>query len=103
MAIRFPSATCGLTGLKPTWGRVSRPVFALADSLDHVGPMTRFAEDCAAILQAVAGWDASDPTSIDARPFQTIWPRSARVSAIWVSASIGATRSRGSTARSLTR
>ncbi|WP_342636347.1 amidase family protein [Rhizobium azibense] len=66
LAIRFPSATCGLTGLKPTWGRVSRPVFALADSLDQVGPMTRSAEDCAAILQAVAGWDASDPTSIDA-------------------------------------
>ena len=66
-SIRFPSATCGLTGLKPTWGRVSRHgVFALADSLDHVGPITRSAEDCAAILQAVAGWDARDPTSIDA-------------------------------------
>ncbi len=64
-SIRFPSATCGLTGIKPTWGRVSRyGVFALADTLDHVGPMTRSAADCAAILQTIAGWDANDPTSI---------------------------------------
>lgn len=69
-SIRFPSATCGLTGIKPTWGRVSRHgVFALADTLDHVGPMARSAQDCAAILQAIAGWDANDPTSID-RPVQ---------------------------------
>lgn len=66
-SIRFPSATCGLTGIKPTWGRVSRyGNFALADSLDHLGPMARSAQDCAAILQAIAGWDANDPTSIDA-------------------------------------
>ncbi|MBE2274905.1 MAG: amidase [Rhodobacteraceae bacterium] len=66
-SIRFPSATCGLTGIKPTWGRVSRHgVFALADSLDHVGPMARSAADCAAMLQAIAGWDAQDATSIDA-------------------------------------
>lgn len=66
-SIRFPSATCGLTGIKPTWGRVSRHgVFALADSLDHIGPMARSAADCAAILQAIAGWDANDPTTIDA-------------------------------------
>ena len=65
-SIRFPCATCGLTGIKPTWGRVSRHgVFALADTLDHVGPMARSAQDCAAILQAIAGWDANDPTSID--------------------------------------
>ncbi len=64
-SIRFPSATCGLTGIKPTWGRVSRHgVFALADTLDHVGPMARSAQDCAAILQAIAGWDLHDPTSI---------------------------------------
>jgi len=45
-SIRFPSATCGLTGIKPTWGRVSRyGVFPLADSLDHVGPMCRSAAD----------------------------------------------------------
>ena len=66
-SIRFPSATCGLTGIKPTWGRVSRHgVFALADSLDHLGPMTRCAADAAVMLRAIAGWDRDDPTSIDA-------------------------------------
>jgi amidase len=66
-SIRFPSATCGLTGVKPTWGRVSRHgVFALADSLDHVGPMTRSAADCAAVLGAIAGHDPNDPTSLAA-------------------------------------
>ena len=66
-SIRYPSATCGLSGLKPTWGRVSRHgVFDLAPSLDHVGPMTRSAADCAAILQAIAGFDPKDPTSLDA-------------------------------------
>jgi amidase len=64
-SIRFPSATCGLTGIKPTWGRVSRHgVFALADSLDHVGPMTRTAADAGAILGVVAGHDVNDPTSL---------------------------------------
>ena len=65
-SIRYPCATCGLTGIKPTWGRVSRHgVFALAESLDHIGPMARSAADCAAILQVIAGWDANDPTSLD--------------------------------------
>jgi amidase len=65
-SIRYPCATCGLTGIKPTWGRVSRHgVFALADSLDHMGPMARSAADCAAVLQAIAGWDTNDPTSLD--------------------------------------
>jgi amidase len=64
-SIRFPSATCGLTGIKPTWGRVSRHgVFALADSLDHIGPITRTAADAGAILGIVAGHDANDPTSL---------------------------------------
>lgn len=64
-SIRFPSACSGLTGIKPTWGRVSRHgVFALADSLDHVGPVTRNAADAAAMLGVVAGWDAADPTSL---------------------------------------
>ena len=64
-SIRFPSATCGLTGIKPTWGRVSRHgVFALADSLDHVGPMTRTAADAGAVLGVIAGHDANDPTSL---------------------------------------
>ena len=66
-SIRFPSATCGLTGVKPTWGRVSRHgVFALADSLDHVGPMARSAADAAAMLAAIAGADPKDATSLQA-------------------------------------
>ena len=66
-SIRFPSATCGITGIKPTWGRVSRHgVFALADSLDHVGPMARSAADCAALLGAIAGADPHDPTALQA-------------------------------------
>lgn len=64
-SIRFPSACSGLTGIKPTWGRVSRHgVFALADSLDHVGPMSRNAADAAALLGAIAGVDPADPTSL---------------------------------------
>jgi len=64
-SIRFPSAACGLTGLKPTWGRVSRHgVFPLSESLDHIGPMARTAADCAAILAAIAGADRRDPTAL---------------------------------------
>ena len=64
-SIRFPSTACGITGLKPSWGRVSRHgVFPLADSLDHVGPMARSAADCAAIFEVIAGADAKDPTSL---------------------------------------
>ncbi len=64
-SIRFPSATCGLTGIKPTWGRVSRHgILPLAASLDHIGPMTRNAADAAAILQAIAGADPDDPTAL---------------------------------------
>src|SRR5271154_6675129 len=66
-SIRFPSATCGLTRIKPTPGRVSRfGVFPLADSLDHVGPMTRSAADAAAILGVIAGADPNDPTALQA-------------------------------------
>jgi len=66
-SIRFPSATCGLTGIKPTWGRVSRyGVFPLAASLDHVGPMTRSAADAAAMLGVIAGADPNDPTALQA-------------------------------------
>jgi amidase len=64
-SIRFPSAACGLTGLKPTWGRVSRyGVFPLSETLDHIGPMTRTAADCAAMLAAIAGADPCDPTAL---------------------------------------
>ena len=63
-SIRLPSACCGLTGIKPTWGRVSRHgVFPLAESLDHVGPMARTARDAALMLQAIAGQDPNDPTA----------------------------------------
>lgn len=66
-SIRFPSAACGVTGLKVTWGRTSRHgVFALADSLDTIGPMARTAADCAAMLGTFAGADPNDPTSLDA-------------------------------------
>lgn len=63
-SIRFPSACCGVVGIKPTWGRVSRHgVFPLAESLDHVGPMGRTVADCAALLGVIAGADNADPTS----------------------------------------
>jgi amidase len=64
-SIRFPSSMNGLSGLKPTWGRVSRAgVFPLAESLDHIGPMTRSALDCAIVLGVIAGADADDPTAV---------------------------------------
>ena len=64
-SIRFPAAACGIVGIKPTWGRVSRyGVLALAESLDHVGPMTRSVADSAIMLQAIAGYDPNDPTSL---------------------------------------
>jgi amidase len=63
-SIRFPSATCGLSGIKPSWGRVSRHgVFPLAETLDHVGPMARSAADAAAMLGVIAGADRNDPTT----------------------------------------
>ena len=64
-SIRFPSASCGTVGLKPTWGRVSRyGVMALAESLDHIGQMTRSAADAGIVLQAIAGLDPNDPTTL---------------------------------------
>jgi len=66
-SIRFPSFADGVTGLKPSWGRVSRAgVFPLSPTLDHIGPMARSAADCAALLGALAGGDAADPTSLAA-------------------------------------
>jgi amidase len=63
-SIRFPCAANGLTGLKPTWGRVSRHgAFELAASLDHVGPITRSARDALFLLSTIAGHDLLDPTS----------------------------------------
>jgi len=69
-SIRQPAALCGITGLKPTYGRVSRlGMIAFASSLDQGGPMARSAEDCALLLQAMAGFDPADSTSAE-RPVE---------------------------------
>jgi len=65
-SIRGPAAYCGISGLKPTHGRVPKSGCApLGYSLDHIGPMARSAADCAAMLQALAGFDATDRTCAD--------------------------------------
>ena len=65
-SIRVPASLCGIVGLKPSYGRVSRRgVFPLSFSLDCCGPMARTAEDCAILLAAVAGYDPFDPSSAD--------------------------------------
>ena len=65
-SIRQPAALCGLTGLKPTYGAVSRyGMIAFASSLDQAGPMAKSAEDCALLLGAMAGFDARDSTSLE--------------------------------------
>ena len=63
-SIRLPAACCGIVGLKPTYGRVSRAgAMALSWSVDHLGPMTRTVRDCAVMLSAIAGHDPRDATS----------------------------------------
>ena len=63
-SIRIPASLCGITGLKPTYGRVSRAgVLPLSWSMDHAGPMTRSAADAALVLRALAGYDPADPTT----------------------------------------
>jgi aspartyl-tRNA(Asn)/glutamyl-tRNA(Gln) amidotransferase subunit A len=63
-SVRLPAAACGVSGLKTTWGRVSRHgAMPLSHSLDTIGPLARSAEDCALLLQAIAGFDPRDPIS----------------------------------------
>ena len=65
-SIRQPASFCGLTGLKPTYGRVSRfGMIAYASSMDQGGPMARSAEDCAYLMNVMAGHDAKDSTSVE--------------------------------------
>jgi aspartyl-tRNA(Asn)/glutamyl-tRNA(Gln) amidotransferase subunit A len=65
-SVRMPAAHCGIVGFKPTYGRVpSRGVMTLSWTLDHVGPMVKTVEDAALMLNAVAGYDEMDPTTID--------------------------------------
>ncbi|MDG1026092.1 MAG: amidase [Gammaproteobacteria bacterium] len=65
-SIRYPAMANGIVGLKPSYGRVSRHgVLELAGSLDHIGPMTRSAKDAAIMFEAIAGYDASDASSLD--------------------------------------
>jgi aspartyl-tRNA(Asn)/glutamyl-tRNA(Gln) amidotransferase subunit A len=65
-SIRWPAAWCGLAGLKPTYGRVSRAgIMPLSFSLDHAGPLTWTVEDAAMVLRAIAGHDPRDPASAD--------------------------------------
>ena len=65
-SIRGPAAYCGIVGLKPTYGRVSRRgVFPLSYTLDHCGPLTRTVEDCAMMMQVLAAYDPRDPASAE--------------------------------------
>ncbi|MEJ0018634.1 MAG: amidase [Acetobacteraceae bacterium] len=65
-SIRNPAALCGLAGIKPTYGRVSRAgVLPLSQSMDHAGPLAWTVEDCAILLQAMAGYDPADPACAD--------------------------------------
>lgn len=79
-SIRCPAAFNSITGLKQTFGRVPKSgCVPLGCSYDHIGPMARSAYDCAVLLQAIAGHDPTDATSVDAPVpdyLASIWPRS---------------------------
>ncbi len=73
-SIRQPAALCGIVGLKPTYGRVSRyGLIAMASSFDQIGPMTKTAEDAALLLQAIQGQDPADQTTSDSPKFTSEW------------------------------
>lgn len=90
-SIRFPSACNNLTGVKPTWGLISRyGIFDLAETFDHLGPMARSAADAAAMLQVLAGWDPLDTTTLTApvpnylAGFDGVWgARGVRIGVDW--------------------
>lgn len=69
-SIRIPASFCGVTGIKPTYGSVSRyGLIAYASSLEQIGPLARNAEDCAAVLSVISGYDENDATCINKKPF----------------------------------
>jgi len=77
-SVRQPAALCGIVGLKPTYGRVSNlGVLPLAPSLDHVGPLARGVEDCAIVLEAIAGYEPRDVSSERRSLKLCPWPGSA--------------------------
>ncbi|MBS14094.1 MAG: amidase [Gemmatimonadetes bacterium] len=79
-SITSPSNQCGVTGLRPTYGRVSRyGAMALSWTMDKLGPMCRSVEDCAAVFDAIRGEDSRDPSSVDA-PFA--WPPSSELEGV---------------------
>src|SRR5262245_44614234 len=70
-SIKQPAALCGIVGLRPTYGTVSRSgIVAFASSLDQVGPLTRTVRDCAVLYRAIAGRDPCDTTTVDAPPVE---------------------------------
>jgi aspartyl-tRNA(Asn)/glutamyl-tRNA(Gln) amidotransferase subunit A len=78
-SIRQPAALCGIVGLKPTYGRVSRSgLIAMASSFDQIGPMTKTVEDAALVLSAIQGADPMDQTTANEKPFYPDWKKSVK-------------------------